>query len=517
MKLIKKIAAIMLSVMMVLGMASVVSAEGTTTSGTSAVDKGKITIDNAIVGQTYKIYKILELESFSDKPLTGTNIGNYAYKVAEGWNEFITSAKTSDGTDGKAYLIRDKSGYVTWNSEVSRDDSHIKEFAKKALVYATTHSSSIIAITPTTGADTNTVTFENLNLGYYIVDSSAGTLCSLNTTDTDVIIEEKNSVPSVEKLVKEESKVTETETGYGKENTAGIGQKVWFKTTITVQPGAQNYVLHDKMGQGLTFEDNSVSVVKLTGSKEENFTAYTLKKPNDLASVINDGCTFEITLNPTYCDTVTTSENIVVTYSAILNKDAAVGKTDDEKNQNDTWLSYGDNGTTTHSTTKTKTYSIPVFKYTGTNTPLAGATFTLSKNTDGTQPISLVKTSEESATEETYRVATTGETKTVTEVTTTDSGKFTIKGLDADTYYLTETKQPAGYNKLSAPITVVIDENGTITVGSETVTEVKVQNNTGTILPTTGGNGTSLIYFLGAVLALVSGVVLITKQRMKNS
>ena len=116
-----------------------------------------------------------------------------------------------------------------------------------------------------------------------------------------------------------------------------------------------------------------------------------------------------------------------------------------------------------------------------------------------------------------YQVAKTGETETVTKVKTTNSGKFKIQGLDADTYCLTETKQPDGYNKLSAPITVVIAENGTITVGSKTVDEVKVQNNTGTILPTTGGNGTSLIYFLGAVLALVSGVVLITKQRMKNN
>ena len=114
----------------------------------------------------------------------------------------------------------------------------------------------------------------------------------------------------------------------------------------------------------------------------------------------------------------------------------------------------------------------------------------------------------------------TDETDTVTAVTTTDSGEFTIKGLDADTYYLTETKQPAGYNKLKDPVKVVIAENGTITVGEDTTTsvdKVKVLNNTGTILPSTGGNGTSLIYFLGAVLALVSGVVLITKQRMKNS
>ena len=111
------------------------------------------------------------------------------------------------------------------------------------------------------------------------------------------------------------------------------------------------------------------------------------------------------------------------------------------------------------------------------------------------------------------------EIKKIKEVTTTKSGKFTIKGLDADTYYLTETKQPDGYNKLSAPIKIVITEEGKISVGESgtEVTEVKVLNNTGTILPSTGGNGTSLIYFLGAVLALVSGVVLITKQRMKNS
>lgn len=61
MKIIKKIAAIMLSVMMVLGMCSVVGAEGTTTSGTSATNDGKITIRNAVPEQTYTIYQILEL------------------------------------------------------------------------------------------------------------------------------------------------------------------------------------------------------------------------------------------------------------------------------------------------------------------------------------------------------------------------------------------------------------------------------------------------------------------------
>ena len=106
MKIIKKIAAIMLSVMMVLGMCSVVGAEENTTSGTSAPNKGKITIDKAIEGQTYTIYQILELESFSDK--TAENSGNYAYKVADSWGDFF-----KEGAKGRDYVTIDDAGYVT--------------------------------------------------------------------------------------------------------------------------------------------------------------------------------------------------------------------------------------------------------------------------------------------------------------------------------------------------------------------------------------------------------------------
>ena len=87
MKVIKKITAIMLSIMMVLGMSSVVSAAGTATSGTSSTIKGKITISNAVPGQTYNIYKILDLESYD---ATDPDNGHYAYKAATKWDTFIT-------------------------------------------------------------------------------------------------------------------------------------------------------------------------------------------------------------------------------------------------------------------------------------------------------------------------------------------------------------------------------------------------------------------------------------------
>ena len=338
------------------------------------------------------------------------------------------------------------------------------------------------------------------------MDSSAGALCSLNTTATEATIQEKNGVPSVEKKVQEDST-----NEWGESNTVDIGQTVNFQTTISAQPGAQNYVLHDKMDAGLTF-DGTVTVKK--NGTDVDTTNYTLKTHTDSSVTFTDDCTFEITFTENFCDTLKVNDKIIVTYSATLNENAVIAG---EGNKNTTKLTYGDSSETTSSTTTTKTFELPVLKYTmknNTETPLAGATFTLSKKNDGTELIKLV-----SGENNTYRVATTSETGTVTAVTTTASGEFTIQGLDADTYYLTETKQPDGYNKLSAPITVVIDENGNITVNGQksSVTEVKVLNNTGTILPTTGGNGTSLIYFLGAVLALVSGVVLITKQRMKNS
>ena len=491
MKLVKKIAAIMLSIMMVLGMASVVSAEGTT-SGTSTATKGKITINSAVAGQTYKIYRILELESYN------ADTKSYAYKATNEWKSFIESGDINDH-----YVTTDANDYVAW-----KEGADPAEFAKKALEYANTYKLKFdkkeTAPDALAGETTSTVIFSALPLGYYLVDSSVGALCSLDTTATEVNIREKNGVPSVDKKVQEDST-----NAWGESNTADIGQTVNFQTTITAKPGAQKYVLHDKMDAGLTF-GGTVTVTKgdTTLTTPEDYSLITD------AATITDGCTFEIVFTQEFCNTLEDGDQIIVTYSATLNENA-VPKTE---YTNETWLKYGDGNDTNHDTTKTKTFELPVFKYTtknSTKTALAGATFTLSKNANGTNPIELVKTSEENAPEDIYRVAKTGDTKTVKAVTTTDSGKFTIKGLDADTYYLTETKQPDGYNKLSAPITVVIGENGNITVDRTTVDEVKVENNTGSLLPSTGGSGTTMIYILGAILVLGSSVVLITKKRMR--
>lgn len=513
MKIIKKIAAIMLSVMMVLGMCSVVGAAETTTSGTSALNTGSITINNAIKDQTYTIYQILELESFSEKSTTGeTNTGNYAYKATDKWGKFVSEAAN---TSGKKYFI-EEDGYVKWNPEVGKGAADIEEFAKKALAYAKDVNNNVANKGSTTAKGT-TVTFDNLSLGYYLVDSSTGALCSLDTTATDVTINEKNKEPKLNKQVKENST-----SDWKNENTADIGQKVEFQVTIDAKKGAENYVLHDVMSNGLTFDPNSVTVVKKTGDNNQTLTKGTDYQVVTTGLEDTNPCTFHVEFVQTFCDTLTDDDKLIVTYSATLNKDAVVAESG---NTNIAKFEYGDNHFTTPSETTTKTYEIPVLKYTkknGKETPLAGAVFELYRDKDckSENQISFVKNGIDSEKYDLYRIATDSDPAKdqLTQITTSTDGKFKIDGLDADTYYLKEVTPPAGYNKLTSPIEIRIDNDGKIYINGSTeanLEDVKVENKTGSILPSTGGMGTTLFYIFGAILVVGSGVVLITKKRMK--
>lgn len=503
MKLIKKIAAIMFAFMMVVSMSCNVKADDTTTAVTG--ETGTITINNAILGQTYKIYKILELESYN--PTTE----NYAYKVTAEWKSFIED-------EGKDYLKKvDGTDYVNWVGDSSNNGEHVKTFAEKAIAYAKDVNNNINPLQTNENVTSNTVTFNNLPLGYYLVDSSVGTLCSLDTTKPNVDIKEKNGVPSVEK------EVSNTQNGtFGESSTASIGDKVYFKTTITTQPGAQNYVLHDKMTEGLTFDKNSVNVSlhkNATNTNQDLFmtTDYSVETTN--LERTDPKCTFHINFTKELCDRLEANDTITVAYSATLNDKAVIGN-NENTNTNKTLLSYGDSQKTTEVTTNTKTFKMDVFKYTENRNDktkkdgLAGAVFTLRKEGE-TNTINFEKETTDETNGDVYRVAKTDDAN----ITTNKSGKFTIKGLGAGTYYLTETKQPDGYNKLAKPVKVEIKDNGEIFVDDSktaNIGDVKVENKTGTVLPSTGGMGTTMIYLIGALLVLGSGVVLATKRRVKN-
>lgn len=497
MKLIKKMLAIMFAFMMVVGMGTKVNAEE---NESTTATTGTITIGNAVNGQSYSIYKVLELESYDkDNKL-------YSYKPASDWNSFFDST-IDDVTQkpkgaGSAYITIDSNGYATWIAGTT--DADKATFAKLALEYA--KNKPITPVTEEKKIENKTLEFTGLEFGYYLVDSSVGTLCGLDTTNPTVTINEKNGTPTVEKKVKEDSKDT-----FESSDTADIGQTVEFKTTITAQAGAQNYVLHDKMDAGLTFNND----IRITlNSNEVNNDSYSiLLKSNSTETKSLDDCTFEIDFSETFCNSLKAGDQIIVSYSATLNENAVVGNAG---NKNETWLKYGNSTETTHSYTTTYTFEIPVFKYTGENTPLAGAKFTLYSDKECKNPISLVKEADNNV----YHRATTNESNNftitkITEITTDNTGIFKITGLDADTYYLTETEAPKGYNKLASPIKVEINDDGTLKVDGESITQVNVENKTGTLLPSTGGMGTTMIYMAGAILVIASGIVLVSKKRSK--
>ena len=459
MKLIKKIAAMLFAFAMVFSMTGVVQADETT--------DGSITINNAIEGQTYTIYKILDLESYDGN--------NYSYKAESGWDAFITGA-------GKSYLKTNENGYV----EFVGTEADMPAFAKSALQFAKVNGLAKVA--SKTADATNTVTFGTLSLGYYLIDSSTGALCSLDTTRPTATVQEKNSVPTVDKTIIDSNNTT-------KKNSANIGDKVLFKTTIDVEKGAENYVLHDKMNAGLTF-DSSIHSVQAKQPSPVYGTDCILQTKN-----LGDDCTFHLVFTQEYLNKLTDSHEIDVVYGATVNENAKIN----QANTNQTWLTYGDNKKSNVDETQTFSFGIPVFKYTGlTKTGLADAQFKLYNDKACKDEVKLTK-----ADDHTYRVDPKGNATMVSPI----DGKFNVNGLKAGTYYLKEMAAPKGYNKLANPIKVTIDNDGNITADDKTTTEVGVENKSGTLLPSTGGMGTTLIYLAGIVLVVLSGYVLISKRR----
>ena len=220
----------------------------------------------------------------------------------------------------------------------------------------------------------------------------------------------------------------------------------------------------------------------------------------------------------------------MVKYKATLNENAVT----QYDNVNETWLDYGDGRTSNHGKATIKTFRIPVFKYyksnaTATETPLAGAKFKLStkSNADLNNDTDFLKFVYDS-TDTTYgsgayRKALDSDATTTIEVESDDKGYATFKGLQAGDYYLYETEAPKGFNKLTKPIRIIIHETGILYFGKlgdtpqyvRPTLPVKIENKTGTVLPSTGGMGTTMMYIVGVALLIGSGVLLITKKNMK--
>ena len=486
MKYVRKSLALLLALILVLALGGTAFAEGET---------GSITINDAVVGQTYTIYQILDLESYShttDEKGNITATGAYAYKANSAWETWLRTQTT--------YVSFDAQGYVTWV-----ENADAAAFAKAAQKYAKDNS---IANQGSVTATTATVSFTGLDLGYYLVDTTLGTLCSLDTTNPTVVMEEKNEVPTNVKTVEEDSTNV-----YGEKNDADIGQTVNFKSVITAQAGAENYVFHDKMSTGLTYTGVTGITLNDTTVDAANYT---------VTAPAADGDTFDVTFTQAFCDTLKANDQIVVSYTATLNENAVIAG---EGNPNTSKVSYGDSSNTKYtpdSQTKTYTWDLDVLKYANGDESkvLENAKFVL-LNKNKTKVATVVSGKLTGWVDVPAEVDGTIQWPENAVLTTDGNGKIEIDGLDADTYYLREVEAPAGYNKLATDVEVTItgktekknEETGETELVYETVI-AKVNNQSGAELPSTGGIGTTIFYILGGLLVAGAVVLLVTKRRM---
>lgn len=335
-------------------------------------------------------------------------------------------------------------------------------------------------------------------------------------------VRDKHDAPSVSKKIIEGDGLSGVITDSGTKNSVNIGDMVAFEVTINVKPNAKKYVLHDKMDDHLQFGMVSDAHAYLKDEKNDSKNNPGLKLTQDFVVNTNTdhGCAFDISFTDAFYKKYEEAINsgnlnkITFTYLATVKNDAPINTA----MPNTAYLTYGEHSKTEEVKTNTYTWGIPVFKYTsnaGDKKALAGAKFILSTDSNFTEGNVLNFTN----TGNTYRYASTDGNN---ELVSAGDGMININGLKSGTYYLKETKAPDGYNLLKTPIKIIVtgdavtgkpvikvDNNGTATV----VKKVEVQNNKGSLLPSTGGMGTTLIYVVGSILVLASGIVLFSKRK----
>lgn len=514
--------------------ATVFGLAATTVATANAADNATLTVsttDAKFAGKTVNAYKMFSATVSGDGKAV-------SYTLTDEWKPFFENSTASGLTGATNENVNDKANdYV---SKLQGED--LVAFATKASNWAQNKANNIAAgATATVSADASndkyTATFTGLGYGYYVVAVPGATLANtsgqyatlVSVGRANVTADIKGDLPTIDKKVQVGST--------GKDVTdAKIGDTLTFTLTSTIPDmsayNTYTFNFKDTLSKGLTF--GQVEFVKVEGVTDPLTvgTDYTVTTPtasdNTLAVAMKD---FKAKQQ------ANAGKKITVTYTATLNENAVVGG---HGNTNSATIQYSNNpstdgtGESEPSKVRVFTYGFTVDKYTGDNytaeaVRLPGAKFTLAPK-DG-DPMSFVQVNAGSATANAvYRVATAGETGTTT-ITTPENGKVDFQGLKNGEYTLTETKAPAGYNKLASAIGVRVDgqndgtdtTNATVTItydnnnGSDydqTASNgvIPVHNKSGVTLPGTGGMGTIAFTVIG-VLVIALGVAWTLKRK----
>lgn len=504
MKHARKLASLLLALVMVFALATTAFATETETTTTT----GTITVAKPVADRTYTAYKIFDVVYD-----TNAENGHYSYTIDSSTNEWYGTVSTYAQDTAHGLTLTQVNGgdtyVVTTGNGFRAPDFAV---ALKAAVNGMTGQ-------PLSG-DANAVSVSGLPLGYYFVSSDTGALCNLTTTNPAVTIHDKNDMP-FEKTADQ----TDVE----------VGQTVNYTITSKVPDytgfAAYTYTVEDTMSKGLTFNQDVKVMVNgkdVTKDRNQCHLAYNAGlDPNSFTMTI-------LILENQY----PIGAKIEITYSAVVNEDA-VAKIE----TNSARLTYSHDPSDTNKLTHRPPVIVNVYsseividKYeTGKkDTKLPGAIFVLYKRGEGTAikptsgdydtvtengtatyyPRSYYKYTAATATEG-AKVEWVGAQAQATPKTTNSSGAASFGGLADGTYYLVETKAPAGYNQLTEAEEVTVA--GSTTDATKLSIKAEVANNTGTLLPSTGGMGTTVFYVLGFVLVMGAVVLLVTKKRMSDA
>ena len=482
---------------------------------------GSITVDNAVNDVDYKLYKIFDAtykEGSPDADGDGTlDVVSYTLETSSPVYTYMFNDKpTVDGKivgDYFTYEVATK--VVTLNSGVNNSDvfAYLTKMVRDS--YNDTVANDGCFVAKKTAADQKVV-FENLEYGYYLIDTEqegddnatrADIAVTITTNTPDAKVIEKNDIPGD---LKKETDTTDVKVG------DTIEWTVTFRATnYTEDKKITEYIITDTLSSDWADFNLNSFVVKVGDDVLTKGTDYTVTANSDTMVTINIPWATLDDEDHFVSFLYDAVETVTIIYSATVNENAPTAgvlkNTADMKWEQDDG-GIGDGG---DDDTETDTYNLGFTKVDGTDTTktLSGAVFALYSDAACTTPVPVKAT-------ETDGVYIYDKTSASNEVTTPTSGQVIILGLEAGTYYLKEIKAPDGYNKLAAAQSVVIgkDHAEDVLIGEVTYTlnnaTLQIANNRGVELPSTGGKGTMMLITVGTVVAMAFAMLLITQKKM---
>ena len=509
-KTIKKIAALLLAGAMAVGITAMAGAQ---TVGNASEGTGSIVINNAAKGETYGVVKLFDARVNGDGGIT------YTGTIPEPLKDYF------EEVDEREHIVQKKAGV--------KDE----DLLAAVQAWADTQSASV-----SIESDGSALTFAGLAYGYYAVKSTQGTVITIDSTNPNATVYDKNSKTiTVDKKVDEETwsigdTITYTAT-FDTVNYLGEGEDAKQVINYDIQDTLPDF-LSDVTVTSITVGDTPITT--------QQFANKTISIPWATEDAGSDP--------KTYTNLYKNGAKLVITYTAkltaISNTNAANTNTvsihpttwngkEEEHPWDDNW----------QDDAVVRTYAAAIKKVDGTSgESLARAEFTI-------KGLTVEETAEGVYTVVSYNPADNAEESAV--LKTDKDGMLYIFGLDSGkTLTVTEYKAPDGYNKLDGPIndleakyltdekvyktsgTIKYDAKGNVISASSTTTatttvevsadeakaalakvasEAKViQNFAGTELPSTGGMGTTIFYVIGGILVLAAVIVLISKRRVQQ-